>query len=237
MSKSRFRTEDFLERLTLFQDLDREAIARLAGSATETEYARGAVVFRRGDPCPGFHIVVYGQIKLALQTDRGEEKVVELVTAYGSFGEAAMFLGRPHLLSAEALETSKLVQVPKHAVMAQIHRDPMFAQRFISELSARLYRRLDDLEDCVLRSGTERVVNYLLHAWNGHSAGQAARLVLPAKKGIIASQLGLTQEHFSRILHELVAEGLIEVEGRNVSIPDRTRLCAYVTFSNPASAL
>lgn len=226
MSRSRFRIEDFLARYALFEDLDREAIAQLAGSATEIEYPRGMLVFKRGDPCHGFYIVVYGQVKLALQTGRGEEKVVELVAARGSFGEAAMFLGRPHILTAEALEDSKLVHVPKHAVMAQIARDPVFSQRFISELSARLYRRLDDLEDCVLRSGTERVVNYLLHALNGHCAGQGARLVLPAKKGIIASQLSLTQEHFSRILHELIAEGLIEVEGRNVSIPDCARLRA-----------
>lgn len=218
--------EDFLARFALFQDLDHEAIARLAGSVTETEYPRGAVVFSRGDPCPGFHIVVYGQIKLALQTDSGEEKVVELVAARGSFGEAAMFLGKPHLLTAETLEASKLVHIPKHAVMTQIHRNPMFAQRFISELSARLYRQFRDLENCVLRSGTERVVSFLLDALNGHAAGESAQIVLPARKGIIASRLNLTQEYFSRILHELIAEGLIEVEGRNVNIPDRERLRA-----------
>jgi CRP-like cAMP-binding protein len=34
----------------------------------------------------------------------------------------------------------------------------------------------------------------------------------------------MTPEHFSRILHDLAAGGLIEVNGRSVSIPDLERL-------------
>ena len=38
-------------------------------------------------------------------------------------------------------------------------------------------------------------------------------------KGVIASRLNLTQEHFSRILHELSESGLITVDGRTIRIP------------------
>jgi CRP-like cAMP-binding protein len=41
---------------------------------------------------------------------------------------------------------------------------------------------------------------------------------------VIASRLNMTPEHFSRILHDLAAGGLIEVNGRSVSIPDLERL-------------
>jgi CRP-like cAMP-binding protein len=34
----------------------------------------------------------------------------------------------------------------------------------------------------------------------------------------------MTPEHFSRILHELAAEGLIEVNGRSIRVPDIARL-------------
>ena len=44
---------------------------------------------------------------------------------------------------------------------------------------------------------------------------------------MIASQLNLTHEHFSRLLRELVTEALIEVEGRRVRILDVGRLRAY----------
>ena len=52
-------------------------------------------------------------------------------------------------------------------------------------------------------------------------------VTLPTNKGIIASRLNLTQEHFSRILHELTELGLIVVEGRKIHIPDIDRLRAH----------
>ena len=53
-----------------------------------------------------------------------------------------------------------------------------------------------------------------------------AHVLLPAKKGIIASQLNLTHEHFSRILRSLATAAMIEVDGRTVHIPDVGRLRA-----------
>ena len=49
-------------------------------------------------------------------------------------------------------------------------------------------------------------------------------ITLPTNKGVIASRLNLTQEHFSRILHELSELGLIVVEGRKIHIPNATKL-------------
>ena len=52
-------------------------------------------------------------------------------------------------------------------------------------------------------------------------------VTLPTNKGIIASRLNLTQEHFSRILHELSEKGLILVKGRKITIPDIEKLRTY----------
>jgi CRP-like cAMP-binding protein len=52
----------------------------------------------------------------------------------------------------------------------------------------------------------------------------AAEVTLPAAKRAIASQLNLSAEHLSRILRELTAEGLIDVRGRKLAIPDIGRL-------------
>jgi CRP/FNR family transcriptional regulator, dissimilatory nitrate respiration regulator len=45
-------------------------------------------------------------------------------------------------------------------------------------------------------------------------------ITFPVRKGVIASKLNLTQEHFSRILHELMDAGMIEVQGRVVRVLD-----------------
>ena len=44
---------------------------------------------------------------------------------------------------------------------------------------------------------------------------------------MLASRLNLTPEHFSRVLHELAEQGLIDIDGRNIEIRDLERLRAY----------
>lgn len=227
MPKSRIRVQDFLSNLPLFKNMGDEQIARLAAGTGELEAPRGTALYHRGDPCNGMHVVVYGQIKLSLQTNRGDEMVVELIGTGASFGEAPLFSGKPHILAAEALADSKLLHVAREVLLEELARDQHFSQRVIAILSDRLYQRLSEFEGYFLNSGTERVVRYLLRGENGHAASDLEQVTLPATKGIIASRLNLTHEHFSRILRELITAGLIEVDGRDVRILNKKRLYGY----------
>jgi CRP-like cAMP-binding protein len=229
MSQSPIRIRDLLSNVLLFKDLDCDQIARLAGGSDEREAPRGSVVYRRGDPAHGLYVVVHGQIKLSLQTSRGDEMVVELVGPGTSFGEAALFSGRPHIVAAQALADSTLLCVTKNVLLAELERSPSFSSVMIASLGDRLYRCLTEFESFFLSSGTERVINYLLHAGNGHAARDIEQVTLPATKGIIASRLNLTHEHFSRILRELITAGLIEVDGRKVRILNKKRLFGYAS--------
>lgn len=115
---------EFLGSLPLFKGLDPCALARLAGEITAVDAPKGTVLLRRGDPCLGFHVVVFGQVKLCLQTVRGDEKVVDLLDRGESFGESTMFLDRPYRITAEALTDSKLLHLCKSVVLAEVEREP-----------------------------------------------------------------------------------------------------------------
>jgi CRP-like cAMP-binding protein len=135
-----------------------------------------------------------------------------------------MFLERPYIVFAQALSDTMLLHVAKHAVFDELARDPRFARRMLSGLSQRLHGLVRDVEAYTLRSGQERVIGYLLADAAEAPAGKPAEVHLTPGKSVIASRLNMTPEHFSRILHELAAKGLIEVNGRSVRIPDLERL-------------
>ncbi|MGZ5140124.1 MAG: Crp/Fnr family transcriptional regulator [Burkholderiales bacterium] len=215
---------DFLRSLPLFKEFDEGALARFATGIKAIDVPKGSVFLRRGDPCTGFHVVVYGQVKLSLQTPRGDEKVVELLTRGHTFGEAPMFLDELYRYTAECLADTKLLHVAKSAVLSELERDPAFARRIIASLSLRLSHLIDDLEGCTLRSGTQRVISYLLHQVPAGEHHERTAITFPAQKSIIASHLNLTHEHFSRILHDLVTAGMIEVRGPVVRILDAAEL-------------
>jgi CRP/FNR family transcriptional regulator, dissimilatory nitrate respiration regulator len=210
--------EEMLANVPMFAQGGRQALSRLARSAAVIDAPRGTVLFRRNDPSQGIYFVASGQVKLSIQTPTGSELVVGLIGAGESFGESTMFLGLPHTVSGEVLANSRLVHIPARAVTAEVKRNAEFARRMILALSARLHNMISGLESYTLRSGTQRVVGYLLSHLPPDGVGDHPMLTLPAQKRIIASQLNLTQEHFSRILHELITRGMIEVRGKVVTI-------------------
>jgi CRP-like cAMP-binding protein len=222
------KVTSFLANVPLFKELASDELDRIASSTQEVRTERAQILFRRGDPALGFHIVVFGQVKLAFSSPRGDEKVVDLIGPGESFGEAVMFMERPHVVTAQVLCDSLLLYIPREIVFQELERDPRFVRRIIAGLSGRLHRLMSDLENDSLRSGTQRVIGYLLCGSDENSAvGCGLEVTLTASKGVIASRLSVTQEHFSRILRDLAARGLIDVHGRSIHIADVAKLRSY----------
>jgi CRP-like cAMP-binding protein len=219
--------EHFLAQLPQFKELGRVGIARIAAAATERIFPRRTIIFRRGGLCAGLHVVVSGQVKLSVHTARGDETLVDLVSSGMSIGEEAIFLGKSHFVTAETVTETRVIYLTTRAVMEEIRQNHHFSRCLLSVLSRRLYERTRDLESFTLRSGTERVVTYLLHHEPEAKFNGTRLIMLSAAKGLIAARLNLTKEHFSRILHELHAAGLIQVNGRSVCILDTGRLQAH----------
>jgi CRP-like cAMP-binding protein len=122
-----------------------------------------------------------------------------------------------------------LLHVGRDVVFDGLARDPTLARRMLAGISRRLHGLVSDVESYTLKSGTQRVVGYLLRT-DSEAAGEsedARRVALPVAKAVLASRLNLTPEHFSRILHELAEQGLIDIDGRNIEIRDLERLRGY----------
>nr|WP_234419066.1 Crp/Fnr family transcriptional regulator [Parazoarcus communis] len=228
------RVAQLLASASLFAGLTPAEIAPFARGARETSVAKGDILFHRGDACTGFHLILSGQIKLAFISAEGNEKVVEILSRGQSFGEAVMFMDKPYVVMAQALTDCSLLHIAKQVVFDEMGRDPIFCRKIIAGLSRRLHQLMSDVESYSLRSGRDRIIGYLLREEGLGSDDDVlttgpVSIRLPTSKGIIASRLNLTQEHFSRILHELIESGLIQVQGRNIHVPDLGRLRATLS--------
>lgn len=252
MEAARFDLPRYLSVLPLFQELTADELHRMAQGSRIRRLARGDNVFRVGEPCEEFHVTVMGQVKLFAISPAGQEKVIELVGPGNSFAEALMFTGKPYIINAQALTDTMLLSVGKAAVTQEIERDPKFAMRMLAGISRRLHGLVHDVQAYALHSGMQRVIGYLLRdlpedfdpesqitSVAGTGAGcetlcresgrpqREMRVSLPVSKATIASRLSLTPEYFSRVLHELEAEGLIHIDKREIQIPDVGRLARY----------
>lgn len=215
----------FLAYSSLFSDLDEEALTWIANESHEIRATKGRTLFTVGDPCAGLHLMIYGRAKIVALSQDGKEKVVEILTDSHSFGEDALLLNQPYNVSAETLSTSLLLHIPKRVVTAVLESHTEFCRNLMARMARRQYRLVDDVVANSLCSGTQRIINYLLQEQPDDRESAADLCVtLPTTKGAIASRLNLTQEHFSRILHDLSSQGLIAIHGRRIQIVEPARL-------------
>lgn len=226
MANRRLDVQAALASLPICAQLTQAQLAKVASATRILRAVRGEMLFAKGDLPTGFHVLLRGQVKLALSSPQGIEKVLQLIGPGHSFGEAAMFLERPYPVYAQALVDSVLLHVAQRAVFAAIDANPDFAHRMLGGLSRRLHELVGDVEAYSMRSAAQRLVGYLLNLC-ATEAGVAAQVTLPTSKHLVASRLNLTPETLSRVLHMLADDDLIRVKGRTLTITDFDRLRSY----------
>ncbi|MDO5691030.1 MAG: Crp/Fnr family transcriptional regulator [Pseudomonadota bacterium] len=228
MDLDKFNLPRYLATLPLFSNMREEELQRLATGCQLRRIERARVIFRAGDPCNEFHVVVLGQVKLFALSPTGTEKVIELCGPGHSFAEAVMFMNAPYVVSAQTLTDSLVLTMDKDTVLREIYTNPDFSLRVLAGLSRRLHGLIKDVEAYALHSGVQRVIGYLLgDRSESEVASEAITVSLPVSKAAIASRLSLTPEYFSRVLNELETAGLIQVDKRDIHITDTARLANY----------
>jgi CRP-like cAMP-binding protein len=228
MARREIAVTELLSNVALFKQLDAASRARIAAHTTKVRLRRGDAVFHRGEKPAGFFIVMFGEIALISQGVRGP-RLSGTIGPGRSFGEPVMFLGKPYIVDALAQTDVLLLHVPKEAVFAEIDGNPVFARRMIAGLAARIEALVREIDTHTGGTAQKRLIDYLLRA-GGVREGQATVMLSPSKAAI-ASQLALTAEHFSRILHDLARRKLLRVEGRRIAIADARALAEYAERS------
>ena len=226
MNQGKADVRGVLANLPLFRQLSAEEIDNLAVGTREQKVLKNEFLFQKGEPSHGFFVIAYGLIKLAFPSHNGAEKVVEIIGAGQSFGEAVMFMEKPFPVYAQALADSLLLHIAKPVIFSAIDHDPTLARKMLAGLSIRLHGLIQDVEAYSLRSGTQRLIGFLLEQPQTATDG-GVEIALPASKTVIASRLNLTPETLSRILHTLSEQSLISVHGRVIVAHDIERLRGF----------
>ncbi len=189
-------------------------------------YAPNDHLFRFGETSDRFYLLYSGQVKLYRVSVDGQEKVLEIIQPGGSFAEAIMFMEKQlYPANAQTLKASEIISVNTQLFRSLLRSSPNACFRMMANLSMRLHRRLNEIETLTLQNATYRVIRYLIMLLPSHDDNQAIKL--PASKRLIASQLAIQPETFSRILHKLQEEGIIKIVGREISTPNFDLLVNY----------
>ena len=213
-----------MRRHHLFSRLSEKTLQDVCALANLKHLENHATLMHQGDPAARFFLLISGQIKLHRVTSEGQEKLVEIIQPGQSFAEALLFIEmKRYPVSATALKDSVLVTIEGAHYRNLLEEQPKICLDILAGMSVHLHQRLREIDLLTQANASRRVVNYLFQERDE----QSGVIQLQASKRLVASKLGIQPETFSRILHRLVENGLIDMQRRQIRILDDSSLANY----------
>jgi len=167
---------------------------------------------------------------------RGREQVLHAEGAGATLGEAPLFDGQGYIASAVAVEPTRLVLVPREAVLDLCRRHPAVALSMLEAMARRVRRFAGLVEDLAFRQVTERLARHLEASAAAPgvpvSPGTVVDLALTQEQ--LAARLGTVRELVSRALAQLERAGAIKRSRSGIVIRDPGRLAAAARGGAPA---
>ena len=215
----------------LFSGLFPEELERLLAHAKRRQLKAHEILFAEGDRADAFYFVVEGSVRLYRLSPQGDEKVIEILMAGQTFGEAVVFLGGHYPVYAATLSDAILVEIPTNDFVRILKANGEIALRMLAGISMRLHQLINDVQALTLETAGQRVAGYLLMQCPADA--KAADVHIQVHKNVVASRLGVKPETFSRVLATLRDLGLISVAGNDIHIVDRARLVRWRDQAGP----
>jgi len=213
-----------LQHHPLFEGIEPEGLGRLLGGARPREYAKGEMLFHRGDGADCFYFIFDGWVKVYRDTPDGAEAVLGVFTNGESIGDAVAFNGGEYPANAQAVTQSRLLPIRAQPFIHEVQRAPDVGLRIIASMSKRMHTLILEVERLKTQTATQRVCEFLLRRCTVDEG--SAVVALPYDKTVISARLGMKPESLSRILARLRKHG-VRTDKNRVSIADVATLSRF----------
>jgi CRP/FNR family cyclic AMP-dependent transcriptional regulator len=217
---SELAQEQTLSKVPIFSGLTESELAFLSQRAVPRSYSPGEIIFDEGGPCSGMYVVESGNVRIFKSSAGGREQVLSIDGPGSSIAELPVFDGGNYPASAAAIDQATLIFISKQDFQALCLAHPQVALKVLRVVGSRLRRLVGIIEELSFTTVRHRLASFLLRLAQkeGRQTPDGLEVMLPVSNQELASQIGTVRELVSRNLSRLQAEGLLRIDGRNITI-------------------
>ncbi len=220
-------THQYLRKVHLFTSLTEIQLNLLMRTMHYINLDETNILFLHGDLAERFFIVQQGHIKLTRTSVEGVEKVIEVIPPGESFAEAIMFMNKPsYPVTAQAIGETTVLAFENQVFLGILQDSFDTCLQVMSDMSMRLHRWLNEIDELALQNANYRFINYLLSQVPIGSQG-SCQIQFDVPKQVIASRLSIKPETLSRILRQMTKAKILTVTGKCIDILDIDKLRTY----------
>jgi uncharacterized membrane protein len=128
-----------LKHVPLFQLLDEDELAVLAGQVDRRLFAPRQRIFKIGDPPGQAYILISGNVRVTTVDEDQQEVLIDEPPHGGFFGLASMLDETPHQANAMAMQETVCIELDRQDLTALLQRKPMAGLDMMTMLGRQMH--------------------------------------------------------------------------------------------------
>lgn len=183
------------------------------------KYRKKEIIFYEADIPNHFYYVLSGKVKTYKTNQFDREFIIDIFGEGEYLGYLSLFDNSGFKESAEAMEESELVLIPKEEFFELLFKHSELSVKFIKIISNDLAEAEEKLINLAYSSARKRVAEALLFLRSkSHAAESNEETYFTASREDISDLAGLAHESVSRNITDLKNENLIDSQNGKVKI-------------------
>ena len=208
------------DRVPLLATLPEAARDGLWPNVTVHTSPPGTVLAAQGEPAGHLIVLLAGSVSAVAVTGHGRQVVTESWRAPAVLGKIAAFSGHMHAATLTATTVTAWCTVPMSVVGGVLAAHSRAGEHVARMLARAAHRAQHDFVATATGTVQARLAQWLL------ANARGTQVQLPGSQEQLAHRLGATRATINKVLHRLVKDGVIRLDGGGITILDHDRLAA-----------
>jgi CRP/FNR family cyclic AMP-dependent transcriptional regulator len=222
---------DVLGAVDLFASVPLPIRQRLAGAAEPRLLRAGERLWSQGDRADYLVVLRTGTATVFRHSPLGERAMLSLVRAPDVLGEVAVFDGRPHPTSVEALLSCTVLKLSREILVDAVLRSPQTCQAVLTQLGTQVRRLTEQQADFVFLDLPGRIAKALLRF-----AGDTTPATVEVSQTTLARLVGGARQTVNEVVMQFARRKWLYVEPGRMIIIDAEALrrrCGQLPAPDP----
>ena len=218
---------ELLTKAPIFEGLAPADLEPLRAAIRTRRFAKGAYLFREGDPGSHLYSVVDGEVMIGRVAEAGGQVVFAIAGPGEVFGELSLFEDEgQRTADAQALKATECLMIARAPLLRFLTAQPRLLLRIIASLSVYIKRKDSALGDVAFLDISGRVASKLLELADtrGRQTSDGIVIELPLSQRVLAGMVGASRENVNRALRRLSELAYIRQSAGSIIVLDRDRL-------------
>lgn len=227
---SQISLPDDIRRIPVFRSLSARYLRLLSGLLSRREVRKGETLYREGQPCEAFTIVIEGLFNVLKTSIEGREKVVADLRPGQHFGLAEIITGRRSNATVEVTEPGVVLTLSKEDLVQTLLDNARLCFQLMQTMAGTIMDLTDQIQEVSFERVSVRLARLLASLADREGVWtDGGRLIRHAYSHLeLARRLGTSRETVTRMLRRFKEMKLVATQGRKLVVVDDTGLRGVV---------